>query len=160
MKKNNTNTILFFLLIIMFLVYFLSLFLSNKREIESFLAPGTQEGGAQWDGKAWNYITRNRSSIPEIDLNTHGAILGEMNQLQLLPSFIDDNLTNKSTSFKVKNMRRPIVRQQRKINPFIFPKNPFQPTVFKNSSNSIRNIFQPNNQFQQQQKTWNSIFQR
>lgn len=184
MKKNNTNTILFFLLIIMFLVYFLSLFLRNKREKEGFLAPGTQEGGAEWDGKAWNFINRNHSVVPyiefkrngkgwnfttvfhpgpsPIDLNTEGAILGEMNNLQLLPSEIKNNLHGDSYKAGLLQVERVTTPPPRRPppNPFIFPRNPFRNPVSKQAPNPFMNIFQPNNQYQQQQKTWNSIFRR
>jgi len=169
MKKNNTFSILFFLLIVTSIAQMFPLFLKNKSDMEGFLAPGTHEGGAQWNGKVWNFISRNHSVIPPIDLNTEGAILGEMNNLQLLPFIINDNL--KGDSFKrgllqVQRVTTPPVRKQAQPNPFVYPKNPFQlnpnpnanANIFQNTGNAIRNIFQPPNPFQQQQKTWNSIF--
>jgi hypothetical protein len=180
-NNNNINTILFFLFIILLIaqIYF---FLNKKtyRRTEGFLAPGTQEGGAQWDGKAWNFINKNHSTRPlPIDLNTEGAILGEMNNLQLLPSEIKNNLhgdSYKAGLLQVERVTRP--PSSARPNPFMFPQNPFQnpfQNIFLNqnssqhanpfmnlskSMNPFMNLSQPNNKFQQQQKTWNSIFQR
>ena len=90
---------------------------------EGFLSPGTKEGGAVWDGKVWNYISRTESKIVPIDLNTEAGILGEMNNLHLLPSEIKDNLPGdsyKGTMLQVQKITRPPVK-----NPYVNPKNPF-----------------------------------
>ena len=106
------------------IVFFLLVFMAalNYKK-EGFLAPGTKEGGAVWDGKVWNYISRTESKIVPIDLNTEAGILGEMNNLHLLPSEIKDNLPGdsyKGTMLQVQKITRPPVK-----NPYVNPKNPF-----------------------------------
>jgi hypothetical protein len=138
MKKNKTHSILFFLLFVIFILL-IPLFFLKKRE--SFLAPGTQEGGARWDGKIWSYISRNRSKIPEIDLNTEGAILGEMNNLHLLPSSIQNNLKGDSYKRSLMQVQRVTRPPPPKVNPFVYPRNPFQ--ILKPQVVQKPNPFQP-----------------
>jgi len=198
MKKNKTNSniILFFLFIILIIA---SVFLRKKtiRETEGFLAPGTQEGGAEWDGKAWNFINKNHSTVPwiefkrnngkwwnfttivhsgppPIDLNTEGAILGEMNNLQLLPSEIKNNLHGDSYKAGLLQVQRVTRPPPPPPPPPPHPPIPFHwnnsfKNFFQNQAptqppNPFMNLFQRTNPFQQQQQqqvnTWNSIFRR
>jgi len=140
MKKNNTNinTILFFLFIILLIAQIPVFFLEKKRETEGFLAPGTEQGGARWDGKAWNYITRYRSVIPPIDLNTEGGILGEMNDMQLLPSLSANRLQAKSYKRDLLTIQRPPPTSP----PTPPPTSPPQVVnAIENAFSKLRNVF-------------------
>jgi hypothetical protein len=176
MKKNKTHSILFFLCTILLITFFFLSFKKSKREREEFLAPGTQEGGARWDGKIWSYISRNRSKIPEIDLNTEGAILGEMNNLHLLPSSIQNNLKGDSYKRSLMQVQRVTRPPPPKVNPFVYPRNPFQilkpqviqttqPQVIQTTKPQVvqttkPQVIQKPVPFQKSSNTWNKFFRR